>query len=571
MKNIFAHFKNYRFTSLLAPTFKLLEALIDLFVPLVVSSLIDKGISASDVNYIIKMVIVMIALAILGLIFSLLGQFFAAKSAVGVTSSLKVDLFSKVQRLSFNEIDKIGPSSLVTRMTSDMNQIQTGINMFLRLLLRSPFIVFGAAIMAFSIAFYPSLIFVGAILVLGSIVSLITIKTLPGYKKAQEQLDVVLNSTKENLTGVRVIRAFGNEDSETKAYNRYTSELKKQQIHINNISSLLNPVTYCLINIAICGLIYISGMEVNVGSLTQGQVIALYNYMSQILVELIKLANLIVTLTKSLACAKRVDSILQMKSSLIQGSEDDVNDEAYINFSHVSVRYNGAQEDALSDINFTVNKGETIGIIGGTGSGKSTLVNLLSHFYDVTSGALYLEGKNINSYDLKELREKVGVVLQKASLFRGTIKENICFGKKDASEEEIKEALELAQATNVVSSKSKGIYEEVEQNGRNFSGGQKQRLSIARALVKKPDILIFDDSSSALDYATDLALRKALAKLKDTTIFIVAQRSASLQSCDKIVVLDEGKMVGFDTHENLLKDNEVYQDIYYSQFKKEGK
>ncbi|MGN1295599.1 MAG: ABC transporter ATP-binding protein [Bacilli bacterium] len=571
MKNVFAHFKNYRLSSILAPTFKLLEALIDLFVPLVVSSLIDKGISANDVSYIIKMVLIIIGLAFIGLGFSLLGQFFAAKSAIGVSSSIKVDLFTKVQRLSFNEIDKLGPSSLVTRMTSDMNQIQTGINMFLRLLLRSPFIVFGAAIMAFSIAFYPSLVFVGAILVLGSIVALITLKTIPGYKKAQGQLDVVLNSTKENLTGVRVIRAFGNEESEQEAYNNYTSELKKQQIHVNNISALLNPLTYCLINLAICGLIYISGIEVNVGSLTQGQVIALYNYMSQILVELIKLANMIVTLTKSLACAKRVDSILSMNSTLIQGRGDDVDDTAYINFSHVSVRYKGAQEDALTDINFTVNKGETIGIIGGTGSGKSTLVNLLSHFYDVSSGALYLDGKNINSYDLKELREKVGVVLQKASLFRGTIISNIRWGKKDATEEEVNEALEIAQATNIISSKSNGLYEEVEQNGRNFSGGQKQRLSIARAIVKKPEILIFDDSSSALDYATDLALRKALKKLKDTTIFIVAQRTASLQSCSKIVVLDDGKMVGFDTHENLLKNNEVYQDIYYSQFKKEGK
>lgn len=570
MKKVFAHFKNYRLSSFLAPTFKLLEALIDLFVPLVVSSLIDKGISVNDTNYIIKMVIALILLAIIGLCFSLLGQFFAAKSAIGVVSSLKVDLFSKVQKLSFNEIDKLGPSSLVTRMTSDMNQIQTGINMFLRLLLRSPFIVFGAAIMAFTIAFKPSLFFVVAILVLGIIVSLITIKTIPGYKKVQGQLDVVLNSTKENLTGVRVIRAFGNENSETKAYNDNTDKLMKQQIFINNISSLLNPLTYCLINLAICGLIYLSGMEVNIGTLTQGQVIALYNYMSQILVELVKLANMIVTLTKSIACAKRVDTILNMESSLIVGNKDDVDNTAYINFSHVSVRYKDALEDALSDINFTVDKGQTIGIIGGTGSGKSTLVNLLSHFYDVSEGALYLDGQNINSYDLKELRSKVGVVLQKASLFRGTIIENIRWGKKDASEEEVLKALELAQASNVVDSKNKGLYEDVEQNGRNFSGGQKQRLSIARALVKKPEILIFDDSSSALDYATDLALRKSLKKLKDTTIFIVAQRSASLQSCDKIVVLDDGKMVGFDTHENLLKNNEVYQDIYYSQFKKEG-
>lgn len=570
MKRFIKYFKKYRLVGILAPLFKLLEAGIDLLVPLVVSSIIDKGIIPNDVNYIYKCVLVMVGLAIIGLVFSISGQYFAAKTAVGVCSKMKVDLFKKGQRLSQSQIDEISSSSLVNRMTSDMNQIQNGINLFLRLFLRSPFIVFGAAILALSISPLSSLGFWISIPILSIIICGITIITLPMHKNVQENVDDVLNSTKENLTGVRVIRAFGNENSEKEKYFYKTASLRKKQMHVGAISSLMNPLTYIVINIAICYLIYIGAIKVDSGALTQGQVIALYNYMSQILVELIKLANLIVTLTKSIASQKRVGVILDMESSLIYKENETTSKEGFVVFDNVSMRYEGNSEDSISNISFQVKKGQTIGIIGGTGSGKSTIVNLIPHLYDPSEGNVYIDGKSIQSYSNEELRSKIGIVLQKASLFKGTIKENVSWGKKNATDEEVYRALEIAQAGDIVSKKEDGINSKVEQLGRNYSGGQKQRLSIARAIIKNPEILILDDSSSALDYATDASLRKAIKKLK-TTIFIVSQRTSSVQEADQIIVLDDGKMMGIGTHEELLKNNEIYQEIYYSQFNKEDK
>ncbi len=570
MKKVMSYFKVYKKEAILAPLCKLLEASLELLIPILVSNIIDHGIANSDKGYIIRMVIIMVLCGFVGLGFSILGQFFSAKCAVGFSSKLRSDLFKKLQSLSFSEIDNLGASSMITRMTSDVNQVQTGINLSLRLLLRSPFVVFGAAIMGTVLAPNISYIYWIAIPVLSIVIFGIIFSTMPLHKHTQEDLDNVLGDTRENLAGTRVVRAFTMESDEIKNYKLKTKKLERSQNNASNISNLMNPLTYIIINIAIVLLIYLGGLKVDIGDLTQGQVIALYNYMSQILIELIKLANLIITIAKAIACAKRIEKVLDIDTTVNITDDKKINDN-YIEYNHVTLTYKGASEPSLEDINFSVKKGETIGIIGSTGSGKSSIVHLIPRFYEATCGQVILNGKDITSYDVEELRSRVGIVMQKAVLFEGTIKENIKWGKKDATDEEILKACEISQSMDIINKKEKGINSFVEQSGRNFSGGQKQRLSIARALVRKPEILILDDSSSALDYATDAALRKSIKSLDyHPTVFIVSQRTASIQNADKILVLDDGKMMGFDTHDNLLKNCQVYQEIYYSQFKKGG-
>lgn len=570
MKKVMSYFKVYKKEAILAPLCKLLEASLELLIPILVSNIIDHGIANSDKGYIIRMVIIMVLCGFVGLGFSILGQFFSAKCAVGFSSKLRSDLFKKLQSLSFSEIDNLGASSMITRMTSDVNQVQTGINLSLRLLLRSPFVVFGAAIMGTVLAPNISYIYWIAIPVLSIVIFGIIFSTMPLHKHTQEDLDNVLGDTRENLAGTRVVRAFTMESDEIKNYKLKTKKLERSQNNASNISNLMNPLTYIIINIAIVLLIYLGGLKVDIGDLTQGQVIALYNYMSQILIELIKLANLIITIAKAIACAKRIEKVLDIDTTVNITDDKKINDN-YIEYNHVTLTYKGASEPSLEDINFSVKKGETIGIIGSTGSGKSSIVHLIPRFYEATCGQVILNGKDITSYDVEELRSRVGIVMQKAVLFEGTIKENIKWGKKDATDEEILKACEISQSMDIINKKEKGINSFVEQSGRNFSGGQRQRLSIARALVRKPEILILDDSSSALDYATDAALRKSIKSLDyHPTVFIVSQRTASIQNADKILVLDDGKMMGFDTHDNLLKNCQVYQEIYYSQFKKGG-
>lgn len=570
MKKVMSYFKVYKKEAILAPLCKLLEASLELLIPILVSNIIDHGIANSDKGYIIRMVIIMVLCGFVGLGFSILGQFFSAKCAVGFSSKLRSDLFKKLQSLSFSEIDNLGTSSMITRMTSDVNQVQTGINLSLRLLLRSPFVVFGAAIMGTVLAPNISYIYWIAIPVLSIVIFGIIFITMPLHKHTQEDLDNVLGDTRENLAGTRVVRAFTMESDEIKNYKLKTKKLERSQNNASNISNLMNPLTYIIINIAIVLLIYLGGLKVDIGDLTQGQVIALYNYMSQILIELIKLANLIITIAKAIACAKRIEKVLDIDTTVNITDDKKINDN-YIEYNHVTLTYKGASEPSLEDINFSVKKGETIGIIGSTGSGKSSIVHLIPRFYEATCGQVILNGKDITSYDVEELRSRVGIVMQKAVLFEGTIKKNIKWGKKDATDEEILKACEISQSMDIINKKEKGINSFVEQSGRNFSGGQRQRLSIARALVRKPEILILDDSSSALDYATDAALRKAIKSLDyHPTVFIVSQRTASIQNADKILVLDDGKMMGFDTHDNLLKNCQVYQEIYYSQFKKGG-
>lgn len=570
MKKVMSYFKVYKKEAILAPLCKLLEASLELLIPILVSNIIDHGIANSDKGYIIRMVLIMVLCGFVGLGFSILGQFFSAKCAVGFSSKLRSDLFKKLQSLSFSEIDNLGTSSMITRMTSDVNQVQTGINLSLRLLLRSPFVVFGAAIMGTVLAPNISYIYWIAIPVLSIVIFGIIFITMPLHKHTQEDLDNVLGDTRENLAGTRVVRAFTMENDEIKNYKLKTKKLERSQNKASNISNLMNPSTYIIINIAIVLLIYLGGLKVNIGDLTQGQVIALYNYMSQILIELIKLANLIITIAKAITCAKRIEKVLDIDTTINITDDKKISDN-YIEYNHVTLKYKGASEPSLEDINFNVKKGETIGIIGSTGSGKSSVVHLIPRFYEATCGQVILNGKDITSYDVEELRNKVGIVMQKAVLFEGTIKENIKWGKKDATDEEILKACEISQSIDIINKKEKGIDSSVEQSGRNFSGGQRQRLSIARALVRKPEILILDDSSSALDYATDAALRKSIKSLDyQPTVFIVSQRTASIQNADKILVLDDGKMMGFDTHDNLLKNCQVYQEIYYSQFKKGG-
>ena len=570
MKKLFKYFKSYIKETILAPLFKLLEALLELFIPLVVASIIDNGIGLSDKTYVIKMIIVMISCGIVGLILSVLGQYFAAKTAVGFSTKLKLDLFKKIQELSFSDIDNLGTSSFITRMTSDVNQVQTGINLTLRLFLRSPFVVFGAAIMAYFIDPSISGIFFISIAVLSVVVFGIMLLTMPLHRRVQENLDNVLSQTKENLSGVRVIRAFTSEKEEIEKYSGSIKKLERSQNRVGNISNLLNPLTFIIVNTAIIILIYTGALKVDSGMLTQGEVIALYNYMSQILVELIKLASLIITMTKSVSCGKRISKIIEMDTTCFIEKDNNTISDKYISYQNVSMKYKSSSEESLENISFDVEKGETIGIIGGTGSGKSSLISLLLRFYDVSNGCVYFNHFPIESYHPKELRERISIVLQKSVLFKGTIRDNIRWGKKDATDEEIIKALEIAQGLDILAKKEEGLDSEVSQGGKNFSGGHRQRLALARAIVKRPEVLILDDSASALDFATDAALRKAIKELDyNPTVFIVSQRTASIQNADKILVLDDGCLVGIGTHEELLSSNAVYQEIYYSQFKKE--
>lgn len=574
MKHLLIYLKDYKKETVLAPLFKLLEALFELFVPLVMASIIDKGITHNDTGHIIKLGAVLVVLGIVGLISSLTAQYFSAKAAVGFATKLKHSLFEHIQGLSFSEIDKLGTSTLITRMTSDINQLQNGVNMVLRLFLRSPFIVFGAMVMAFTVDVKAALIFVVIIPLLSVVVFTIMGITIPMFKKVQQGLDNVLLKTRENLTGARVIRAFCKEDEEIKSFNISNEALTNISKKTSKISALMNPITYIIINCGIAALLYTGAIRVDSGALTQGQVVALINYMSQILVELIKLANLIILVTKAIASGNRVWAIFEQKNSLneVEYTTVDENYDKYkdsvVVFDNVCLKYGTSKEEALSNISFEVKRGETVGIIGGTGSGKSSLVNMIPRFYDATDGGIYIDGINVKNYRKEELRRKIGIVLQKAVLFKGTIKENIMWGNKEASIVDINDAIEIAQAVDVVEKKEKKLDEMVEQGGSNLSGGQKQRLTIARAMVRKPEILILDDSASALDFATDAALRKAIKNVDfNPTVFIVSQRAASIMHADKIIVLDDGKAVGMGTHEELLATCDVYKEIYNSQFK----
>lgn len=600
MKKLLVYLKGYEKETVLAPLFKMLEALFELFVPLVMAAIIDTGIANRDQGYVVRMCLVLVALGIIGLVCSITAQFFAAKAATGFSTKLRHALFAHIQSLSYTEMDTIGTSTLITRMTSDINQVQSGVNLVLRLFLRSPFIVFGAMIMAFTVDAKAALIFVVTIPLLSIVVFGIMLWTMPMYKKVQAALDKVLGLTRENLTGVRVIRAFNKEEEEWQHFQRDNETLTGLQKFVGRISGLMNPITYVIVNGAVVVLLYTGAVRVDTGVLTQGEVVALVNYMSQILVELVKLANLIITVTKAIACGNRVQSVLEVKSSLMGGSyrgeavsasgtADGVaktegtgkqperstvsgGPEAgghFVQFDHVSLTYAGAGNESLTDIDFTAEAGETIGIIGGTGSGKSSVVNLIPRFYDATKGAVRIDGRDVKEYDLETLREKIGIVPQKAVLFEGTIADNLRWGKGDATEEELWKALEISQAKEFVVKKDGGLNSGVAQGGKNLSGGQRQRLTIARALVRKPDVLILDDSASALDFATDAALRKAIREMEDSPIvFIVSQRTSSIQHADKIIVLDDGRAVGMGTHQELLESCPVYQEIYYSQFDK---
>lgn len=574
MKRLMMYLKDYKKESILAPLFKLLEAFFELLVPLVMANIIDYGISNRNMGYIGKMGLLLLLLGVVGLASSITAQFFAAKAAVGFSTKLRQALFDHIEDLSFTDIDKAGTSTMITRMTSDVNQVQSGINMTLRLFLRSPIIVFGAMIMAFTIDVKCALIFVVAIPLLSIVVFGIILSTIPMYKKVQSRLDQVLGITRENLTGVRVIRAFHQEAKEEERFRENNEALSAMQIFVGKISACMNPVTYIIVNGAIIALIYTGAVQVNIGNLSQGEVVAIINYMNQILVELVKLANLIVTMTKALACAERVASVFDIGADAAyvgaqnQKLADKVDKSApFLDFKHVSLTYQGAGAPTLQDMNFTVNRGDTVGIIGGTGSGKTSLVNLIPGFYPATEGEILLEGRDIRTMSDEELRGRIGVVPQKAVLFKGTIRSNLQWGKPDATEGEMWKALELAQASEVVDGKPGKLDATVAQNGKNFSGGQRQRLTIARALVRNPEILILDDSASALDYATDAKLRAAIRTLEDkTTTFIVSQRASTIRHADKIIVLDDGEIAGVGTHDELLKDCTVYQEIYYSQY-----
>ena len=576
MKRLLKYLKDYTKESILAPLFKLLEAGFELFVPLVMAKIIDQGIANRDGGTILRMGLCLVLLASVGLASSVTAQFFAAKAAVGFATRLREALFGHIQSLSFTNMDKAGTSTMITRMTSDVNQVQSGVNMVLRLFLRSPIIVFGAMIMAFTIDVKSALIFVVAIPLLAVIVFGIMLITIPLYKKVQGGLDRVLGITRENLTGVRVIRAFHQEDMETDVFVQENEKLTDIQMFVGKISACMNPFTYIIVNAAIIALIYTGAIKVNLGMLTQGEVIAILNYMSQILVELVKLANLIILTTKAVACADRLAQVLEIpageearvsEQGVVKPASKEGEQTPFLVFDHVSLTYEGAGESTLKDIHFTVNKGETIGIIGGTGSGKSSLVNLIPAFYPVSEGTIFLEGKNLQEYDKAELRNRMGIVPQKAVLFAGTVRSNLLWGKEDATEEELWQALEIAQAKEIVENKEGKLDAVIAQNGRNLSGGQRQRLSIARALVRKPEILILDDSASALDYATDAKLRQSIQRIEGgVTTFIVSQRASSIRHADKIIVLDDGEMAGIGTHSELLANCGVYQEIYYSQY-----
>lgn len=573
MKKLLIYLKNYKKECVLAPLFKLLEASFELIVPLVMAAIIDRGIAVSDRPYIFKMGGVLVLLAAVGLTCSITAQYFAAKAAVGFATKLRYSLFSHIETLSFSEMDTVGSSTLITRITSDINQVQSGVNMVLRLFLRSPFIVFGAMIMAFTVNVKAALVFVVTIPLLSVVVFSVMLASIPLFKKVQSGLDQVLGHTRENLEGARVIRAFNKEEDEAREFNASNEFLTNMQLVVGRISTLMNPLTYIIINCAIIAVIWVGGKQVYGGIITQGEVVALVNYMSQILVELVKLANLIILINKAIACGNRIEEVLETKSSIVNAPSE-VNaasdSENTVVFSHVSMAYASTSEEALTDIDFTAKKGQTIGIIGGTGSGKSSVVNLIPRFYDVSKGSVLVNGRDVRDYDLTELRDKIGVVMQKAVLFQGTIAENLRWGKPDATDEELWHAIEVAQATDVVEGKEGKLDYMIEQGGRNLSGGQKQRLTIARAVVKDPDILILDDSASALDFATDARLRAALRNLQgNKTIFIVSQRTSSIQFADQIIVMDDGQVAGIGTHEQLLEQCETYREIYESQFKKE--
>lgn len=574
MKKLLKYITEYRKECILGPLFKLLEACFDLTVPLVMSWLIDRGISQNDAPYIWKMGGLLLILAAIGLTCSITAQYFAAKAAVGFATKLRHAVFKHIESLSFTEMDEAGTSMMITRMTSDINQVQSGTNLALRLFLRSPFIVFGAAVMAFTIDVKAALVFAVVIPLLALVVFGIMLITMPMYQKVQEHLDRLLGVTRQNLSGVRVIRAFNKEQAERESFGRENDLLTRMQLFVGRISALMNPVTYIMINGALVALIWTGAVRIDMGTLKQGQIVALINYMSQILVELVKMANTIIMSTKCVACGNRIQALLEVESSLEDGSQSfEENGQevtpARVEFDHVSLTYKGAGGESLEDITFTAEPGKTIGIIGGTGSGKSSLVHMIPRFYDATEGSVRINGQDVKSYRMDDLRQHIGIVMQKAVLFHGTIRENIRWGAPEATDEQINEALELAQAAEVVAEKPEGLDYEIEQGGRNLSGGQRQRFTIARALVRKPSVLILDDSASALDFATDAKLRKALAGLKSTsTIFIVSQRTSSIQQADKILVLDDGKLVGMGTHEELLKNCSVYKEIYDSQFKK---
>lgn len=567
MKKLWKYVRGYEKESVLGPLFKLFEALLELLVPLVVAAIIDKGIGGGDKGYLVKACLLLVGLGAAGLLFSVTAQYFAAKASVGFVTALRHSLFSHVSGFSYTELDTVGVSTLITRMTTDANQVQSGYNMTLRLLLRSPFVVFGAMIMAFTIDLRAALIFAVTIPVLSLVVFGIMLLSIPLYKKVQQKLDRVVSSTRENIAGVRVIRAFCKEEEEEAEFRRRNNDLTRIQKFVGRISNLLNPVTYILINLATIYLIYTGALRVDTGDLTQGEVVALYNYMAQILVELVKFASLIISITRALASAGRIAAVLDIEPGMEEGAASfhGVSGEEAVRFENVSLRYQNAGENSLDSISFSVKKGETVGIIGGTGSGKSSLVNLIPRFYDATEGSVRIDGKNVREYDSASLRAKIGVVPQKAVLFSGTIRENLLWGKEDADDEALWEALRIAQADRVVADKG-GLDAVVEAGGRNLSGGQRQRLTIARALVRRPEILILDDAASALDFATDAALRRALREIRETTVFIVSQRASSLMHADKIVVLDDGEAVGVGRHEELLAGCPLYREIYETQF-----
>lgn len=573
MKKLLRYLADYKKECILGPLFKMLEATFELFVPLVVKSMIDKGIANGDTGYIIRMCLLMALLAAIGLTNTIFAQYFAAKAATGFSAKLRHELMAHIQRMTYTDLDTLGTSSLITRMTSDINQLQTGVNLTIRLLLRSPFIVFGAMIMAFTVDVKAALVFVVAIPLLSVVVFGIMLLTIPMYKKVQEQLDTVTETTRENLTGVRVIRAFRNERAETVEFREENQMLVAMQKSVGKLSALMNPLTYVIVNLAVVGLIYVGALRVDAGVLTQGAVIALYNYMSQILVELIKFANFIISVTKAVACGNRIEAVLE-SGTLIPEDDSEPQipdaDRGTIAFEHVTFTYENAAAPSLSDISFTANRGDVIGIIGGTGSGKSTLVNLIPRFYEPTEGSITIDGIPSGDFPHHALRRRIGTVPQKAVLFHGTIRQNLQWGNQNATDEDLETALKAAQALDVVRAKTDGLDEMITEGGHNFSGGQRQRLTIARALVRRPEFLILDDSASALDYATDAALRQSLKELPDRpTVFIVSQRTASIQHADKILVLEDGQLAGIGTHAELLESCAVYQEIYASQFPKE--
>lgn len=572
MKGILRYLRDYKKESILAPLFKMLEATFELLIPVVMANVIDVGIAGRDIGYVVRMCLLMILLGIIGLVCSITAQYFSAKAATGFGTALRNDLFRHITSLSYTEIDSIGTSTLLTRMTSDTNQVQTGVNMVLRLFLRSPFIVFGAMIMSFTIDVKSAMTFVVTIPALSIVVFGVMALSIPLFKKVQTRLDRVTLLTREGLEGARVIRAFNRQDKEFKEFDKSTDDLMKFQLLAGRISAFMNPVTYVIINLSTAAIIWIAAGQTDAGIITQGKVVALVNYMSQILVELIKLANLIVTITKAVACARRINAVMEKQPSITDGDGQAAagGRSVKVSFREANLRYAGAGADSLSDITFDVAPGETVGIIGGTGSGKSSLVNMIPRFYDASQGNVYVDGIDVKDYTLDELRHKVGVVPQKAVLFAGTIADNIRWGKQDATESEINEALEIAQAKEFVDGKENGINFKITQGGKNLSGGQKQRLTIARAVVRKPEILILDDSASALDFATDAALRKAIReKTKGMTVFLVSQRASTIMNSDKIIVMDDGQIAGIGTHRQLLSNCEVYREICQSQLSEE--